>query len=299
MRRLPAYFLVGVSAIVCGVLIGLKVSEEDHWEAIREYRRWVEDPESYEPAGPPGLLVSRDEPPDVGPSLAALEGKGELTHVDLVFPDVPITREVTGYWMEQCQEIEGVVEATANPEYAEFKTSGVQPFHINLWFRDEATEEVKQLIGGMESFAADELPDTPEGGARHSAQPWIEPGHPAPADMFAHLVDESGPANVTNLQGCGETWQGYQTWLRFEAEDEYIGRLIAERFKPAEWSAISYHFELPADYGHEFEPSWDPGAIPKKECYQARVTNDWTHSGEHYILIERASGEVHFVGMGA
>jgi len=299
MRRFFTYFLVGVLALLCGVVLGLKVSEKDHWKAIKEYRRWVENPESYEPAGPPGLLVSHDEPPDIGPSLAALEAKGELTHVDLVFPNVPSSREVTRYWMEQCQEIDGLVEATANPEYVEFKTSGLQPFHMNLWFTDEASEQVKELIAEIESFARDHSSHAPASDAQQTAPPWIEPGHPAPADIFARLVDESGAASVTNLQGFGATWQGYQAWLRFGAGDEYIDALIAKGFERVEWSAIGYRFELPPDYGHAFEPPWDPAAVSKKECYEARVTNDWTHSGEHYIVIDRASGTVYFVGLGA
>jgi len=92
MRRAFAYFLVGVFALLCGVLVGLNVSENDHWKVTNEYRRWVDERESYEPAGPPGLLVSRDEPPDIGPGLAALEAKRELTHLDLAFPNVPSIR---------------------------------------------------------------------------------------------------------------------------------------------------------------------------------------------------------------
>ncbi len=117
--------------------------------------------------------------------------------------------------------------------------------------------------------------------------------------MFAHLVDESGPVHVTSLQGIGETWQGYQAWLRFVATDEYIDSLIAEGFERAEWSALRHHFGLPLDYGQSFDPPWEPTASPKKECYRARVTNDWTHSGEHYLLIDRRTGTVYFVGVGA
>jgi len=78
--------------------------------------------------------------------------KGELTHIDLVFPNVPKTPEVTKYWMQRCQAIEGIVEATANPEYGEFKTSGTQRLHINMWFTAEAKEAVKKLVSELQSF---------------------------------------------------------------------------------------------------------------------------------------------------
>jgi hypothetical protein len=51
--------------------------------------------------------------------------------------------------------------------------------------------------------------------------------------------------------------------------------------------------------GRSFEPPWDPAAVLGKECYETRVTNDWTHSGEHYILIDRRTGTVYFAGGGA
>ena len=152
MRRIFVYSLVGLFGLLCGVGIGLKVSEKDPWEVIRRYRKWREDPQSYKPAGPPGLYVA-EEPEDIRPSLAALVAKGELIHLDLVFPNVPRSSEVTMYWLQQCHETEGIVETWGNPEYAEFKTCGPQPLHVNLWFTKEATDEVKELIAAMESFA--------------------------------------------------------------------------------------------------------------------------------------------------
>jgi len=102
MRRIFVYSLVGLFGLLCGVGIGLKVSEKDPWEVIRRYRKWREDPQSYKPAGPPGLYVA-EEPEDIRPSLAALVAKGELIHLDLVFPNVPRSSEVTMYWLQQCR----------------------------------------------------------------------------------------------------------------------------------------------------------------------------------------------------
>jgi hypothetical protein len=99
--------------------------------------------------------------PDIGPSLAALVAAGELNHVDLVFPNVPYGREVARYWMRACQQVDGIVEAYGKEEYVGFKTSGVQPFHTNIWFTDDATEQVKEIIAGIESFANGGPPPTP------------------------------------------------------------------------------------------------------------------------------------------
>ncbi len=169
MKRILSYFAVGLLGMLCGIVIGLKLSQKDHWEVIQEYRSRIEDPRSYEPAGPPGLLVA-DDLPDIGPSLAALVAKGELNHVDLVFPNVPYSRDVTTYWMQKCGEVDGIVEATGNHEYVEFKTSGVQPFHTNIWFTNEAKEEVKELIAGIESFANRKREPASGSGAPQSAE---------------------------------------------------------------------------------------------------------------------------------
>lgn len=124
----------------------------------------------------------------------------------------------------------------------------------------------------------------------------MEPGHPAPREMYVALV---GAPGATELQGFGATWQGYRAWLRFKASGECIDSVIGQGYEPVEWSSIDYRFGLPADGHDAFDPPWDPGAIAEKECYTARVTEGWTHSGEHCIVIDRSSGTVHFFGVGS
>ncbi|GAG11804.1 unnamed protein product, partial [marine sediment metagenome] len=57
MKRIFSYFAVGLLGMLCGVVIGLKLSQKDHWGIIHEYRSRIEDPRFYQPAGPRGLLV--------------------------------------------------------------------------------------------------------------------------------------------------------------------------------------------------------------------------------------------------
>ncbi len=155
MKNSLSHGAIGVVGIICGLGIGLKVAQKDDWKVIREYRAYIEAPSHFK-YDPRNGLSYVDDFPEIGPSLAALVAKGELNHVDLVFPNVPRTRDVTRYWMERCQAVEGIVEATGNPEYVEFKMAGVQPLHINIWFTDEAEDQVKKLISELESFSEKE-----------------------------------------------------------------------------------------------------------------------------------------------
>ena len=128
---------------------------------------------------------------------------------------------------------------------------------------------------------------------------FIEPGHPPASDSFRSLLADPIPASVTNLQGKGDAWQGYSVYLRFNASKTDIDALITQRFKPATWASISSRFNLPAG-ANQFTPGWDPASISTKECYElSDVKNGWTHSGTHYLVIDRSTGTVYFYGIGA
>ena len=128
---------------------------------------------------------------------------------------------------------------------------------------------------------------------------YIEPGHPPASDAFRSLLADPIPASVTNLQGRSDTWQGYNVYLRFNASKTDIDALIAQGFKRATWASMSHQFNLPT--GHDqFTPDWDPASISTKECYElGDVKNGWTHSGTHYLVIDRNTGTVYFYGIGA
>ena len=122
----------------------------EHWKVINDYRAYMEDPRNYE-VDPSGLVGVKD-PCDIGPSLAALAAAGELEYVDLVFPLVPHRQEATRYWMTFVNEHREIVEASGNPEYVAYTTTGQQPLHLQLWFRKTAADDVQQLIKGLEAF---------------------------------------------------------------------------------------------------------------------------------------------------
>ena len=120
-----------------------------------------------------------------------------------------------------------------------------------------------------------------------------------PEEMFQYVIMNPIPASVKNLQGVGDTWQGYSLYLRFTAAMHDIDAVIAEGFQPVEWKSISSWFVLRPGYD-KFSPAWHPEAIAKRECYEMdNVSNDWTGSGSHYMVIDRGTGTVYFYGVGA
>ena len=127
---------------------------------------------------------------------------------------------------------------------------------------------------------------------------FIEPGHPPACDCFRTLLGDPIPASVTKLQGKANTWQGYNVWLRFNASKADIDALIAQGFKPTTWKSVSFRFNLGGG-NDPFTPVWDPASISTKECYELReVSNDWTHSGWHSLVIDRSRATVYFYGIG-
>ncbi|MEX1015269.1 MAG: hypothetical protein WDZ31_00885 [Phycisphaeraceae bacterium] len=119
-----------------------------------------------------------------------------------------------------------------------------------------------------------------------------------PEQMFENVVLSPVPSSVTDLQGIGDTWQGYSLYLRFGAADVDIDAIIAHDYRPTQWSNIEWRFQLPPGYD-QFISQWEPSRIKEPECYEADLSNNWTHAGTHYLVIDRSRGVVYFVGFGA
>jgi hypothetical protein len=119
-----------------------------------------------------------------------------------------------------------------------------------------------------------------------------------PQEMFQGVIKDPVPSSVTNLQGVGDTWQGYSLYLRFTASDEDIDTIVEQGFKPVAWKDIADRFTLPSGYDR-FVPRWDPSGVSNKECYELpEVQNGWTDFGAHWLVIDRSSGTVYFRGLG-
>lgn len=120
-----------------------------HWRFIERYNAYVRDPANYKPDAATGLLAT-SAPGDPLPSLAALVAAGELSHVDVVLPTVPQSRESAHYWLEFCDAHRQIVFATGSPSYTGFTPAGAQPLHLNVWFREADKGVVQTLIRELE-----------------------------------------------------------------------------------------------------------------------------------------------------
>ncbi len=119
-----------------------------------------------------------------------------------------------------------------------------------------------------------------------------------PREMFEAVLMSPVVGGVSDLQGAGDTWQGYSLYLRFTATRDCIDSLIATGYRDVYWSDIEDEFDLPLGYDR-FDPPWAPGSIYDKDCYIDEVENSWTHSGTHWLVVDREDGTVYFRGLGA
>lgn len=120
-----------------------------------------------------------------------------------------------------------------------------------------------------------------------------------PEEMFAAVLQKPIPASVTQLQGVGDTWQGYQLFLRFQAADADIKSLLQLGYEVVDYDAIASNFRLPDQSYDRFDPPWQPQAISTNQCWTAHsISNSWTSSGTHYLLIDRKNKLIHFAGIG-
>ncbi len=131
-------------------------STAGHWKVVNEYNAFIHDPSNLESDSQSGLSYFTP-PTDPLPSLAALVAVGELKHKDIVLPEVPKSRETNQFWMRFCENREDIVYALGKRSHVAGKPSGVEPLHLNLWFKRSAEADVKLLIAQLEEFARGEL----------------------------------------------------------------------------------------------------------------------------------------------
>lgn len=120
----------------------------------------------------------------------------------------------------------------------------------------------------------------------------------SPEQMFEALIESPIPKSVRKLQGTGDTWQGYSLYIRFNASNEDIDKIINSSYKKADWSDVSYRFRIPSSYDI-FSPKWQPNLVKTKECYRASVSNAWTQNGSHYLLVDRSQNLVYIYAVGS
>lgn len=121
-----------------------------------------------------------------------------------------------------------------------------------------------------------------------------------PEEMFAAVLQKPIPESITQLQGVGDTWQGYRLFLRFQAAEADIQSLLQSGYKSVDCDAISSDFRLPDPSYNRFDPPWQPPASSTNECWTTNsVSNSWTGFGTHYLLIDRENKLIYFSGTGS
>ena len=116
-------------------------------------------------------------------------------------------------------------------------------------------------------------------------------------EMFAAVIANPIPPEVTELQGVGDTWQGYQLFLRFTAPEATRMQLF-EAYTPVPCDEVMPRLALPEPAYDKFAPVWTPQTVVDPACATAVVSNEWTYIGTHTILIEAATNEFYFEGIG-
>lgn len=119
-------------------------------------------------------------------------------------------------------------------------------------------------------------------------------------EMFRAVITKPIPPDVSDLQGVGDTWQGYQLFLRFHATDTFMGQVLTG-YESVACDTVLDRLALPTAQYDQFLPSWSPESVADPDCYETSgtVQNEWTHAGEHFLLVDTATGMVYFVGVGA
>ncbi len=156
LRALATGLLGGcVGTLLVGMLLwhNRALQARYHWWKVESYLRHLKSAQSSS-----GI----EDPFDVMPSLAALVSLEELDYVDLVFPDVSPTDEVTRDLQLYFRRSQGIVFMEFNPEFGEIQPSGQQPLHLQLWFRKRGHDEVRRLIQRIEDTASQRRKETDE-----------------------------------------------------------------------------------------------------------------------------------------
>ena len=52
-----------------------------------------------------------------------------------------------------------------------------------------------------------------------------------PDEMFSYILMSGDPipSGIKNIQGAADTWQGYNVWIKFEADAAFIKSFIDDR----------------------------------------------------------------------
>lgn len=89
------------------------------------------------------------------------------------------------------------------------------------------------------------------------------------------------------LQGIGDTWQGYNCFFRFRFEAGTFGSyLVKNGFHKADFTSVEYRFKLPLGMRKHFTPPWQPTLQPKSEIY----IKEFRDASSTVVLLQHTDG---------
>lgn len=118
-----------------------------------------------------------------------------------------------------------------------------------------------------------------------------------PKQMFEAIVESPVPDDVTELDGGGDTWQGYRIYLVFRASDAFIQKMVSKDYELVSCSTLQRRLELSDDLD-VLRDRWKAPTVKNAKCYEGESKNKWGN-GLHSIVVDVAAGTVYLMGIAA
>jgi hypothetical protein len=122
-------------------------------------------------------------------------------------------------------------------------------------------------------------------------------------EQFRLMTGLEPTPDVTDIEGIGGGWQGYDFWLRFRCDSATVEQLVALGFEPADSEVLEEKLDFESqsssfDPDH-FSTAWDPGDTRKQLRYEnSAIRNGWTESGATWFAFDPVTGWVHLYSSG-
>lgn len=109
--------------------------------------------------------------------------------------------------------------------------------------------------------------------------------------------------DVTDVEGIGGGWQGYDFWLRFRCSPKTVDRIIEQGFVECDSDELEDKLDF-RSRRHSFEPDhftpeWEPSSLDEQRCYKVEnFKNEWTESAYVWFAYEPSTGWIHMYSVG-
>ncbi len=124
-----------------------------------------------------------------------------------------------------------------------------------------------------------------------------DPRSTSPDEAYRRLIADPIPAAVTDLQGGGTTWQGYNILLRFRAPSLENAGFTHPPYLPVDCARVYPYLATKRLDPSPFIPPWKIPEAGERVCLEwSELSNDWTTLGNHWVVY--VDGWVFFVGGG-